>query len=247
MGLTQLLLFAVIIMCTYFIEGMIGFGGTIMAIPLASAVVGLKLTVPVLRMIVVAASLIIVLRDFKYICKKEYFRIASIMLIGLPIGMWLFSSLPERPLKIALGVFMVFVAIKGILTSKKTTEQTQKPLTGIRYYLQYVMIFLGGIFHGAFASGGPFVVVYATKAITDKTAFRVTLCALWATLDGITLTLNATQGVITPDMLVLAAITMLFVLFAIYTSNIAHKKVDATQFTRVVYIALLVSGILMIR
>ena len=95
MDFEQILLFALIIMCTYFIEGLIGFGGTIMALPLASMVVGIKITVPVLTIVVLIASIVIAIRDFKHIDKKQLIKITGFMAAGLPIGMILFSS-PTR-------------------------------------------------------------------------------------------------------------------------------------------------------
>lgn len=114
MGISQVLLFSCIVMCAYFIEGLIGFGGTIMAIPLASAVLGLRTTIPVLTIVVLIASIIIAVRDRKHIDKKQFIKITALMILGLPIGMWLFDVIPERPLKVALGIFMIYVGIKGL-------------------------------------------------------------------------------------------------------------------------------------
>jgi uncharacterized membrane protein YfcA len=120
MGISQVLLFSCIVMCAYFIEGLIGFGGTIMAIPLASAVLGLRTTIPVLTIVVLIASIIIAVRDRKHIDKKQFIKITALMILGLPIGMWLFDVIPERPLKVALGIFMIYVGIKGLYDSKKS-------------------------------------------------------------------------------------------------------------------------------
>ncbi|EPZ58690.1 sulfite exporter TauE/SafE family protein [[Clostridium] sordellii ATCC 9714] len=97
MGVGQILLFVIIVMVAYIIEGVIGFGGTIIAIPLASAIVGLKPTVPVLTIVVLIASTIIAIKDIKFINKKEFLKITTLMMVGLPIGMWLFESIPEKP------------------------------------------------------------------------------------------------------------------------------------------------------
>jgi uncharacterized protein len=247
MGLNEILLFATIVMCTYFIEGLIGFGGTIMALPLASAVIGLKLTVPIMTIVVLIASLIIAIRDFKYINKKEFSKITLLMIVGLPIGMWLFDFLPEKPLKVLLGVFMIVVAVKGLFDEGRfkkevTKEKVNNKTTNM---INSIILFLGGIIHGAFTCGGPFVVIYATKNIKDKSSFRATLCALWATLNAIMITIDALNGEITGDIITISVITMIFVTIAIIISNIVHKKIKGESFTKFVYVALFISGILM--
>lgn len=246
----EVILFSVIVMCSYFIEGLIGFGGTIIALPLASAVIGLKLTVPVMTIVVLLASIVIAVRDFKHINKKEFVKITFLMVIGLPIGMWMFTYLEERPLKILLGIFMLIVAAKGLYdtTYKKKIESIKvgnEKNTGIIKLFNKVILFLGGVIHGAFTCGGPFVVIYATKHIKDKSSFRATLCALWATLNIIMLSINVFKGEITTDILAISSITMAFVIIAIILSNIVHKKIKGESFTKFVYISLTVSGILM--
>ena len=246
MNLSQVISFSMVVMCAYFIEGLIGFGGTIMALPIASAIAGLKVTVPVMTVVVLIASVVIAIRDFKHIDKKEFIKITSLMVLGLPIGMWLFSSLPERPLKVALGIFMIIVAMKGLYDGrKKVEEKTEKAKSKYIEIIHSIVLFLGGIVHGAFTCGGPFVVVYATSNIKDKSSFRATLCALWATLNAIMLSINIFRGEINSGIMTMALITMVFVIIAIVVSNIVHKKIKGDSFTKFVYVALFISGILM--
>ncbi|MGL5574319.1 MAG: sulfite exporter TauE/SafE family protein [Sarcina sp.] len=248
MDLEQILLFALIIMLTYFIEGLIGFGGTIMALPLASMVVPLNTTVHVLTLIVLLASLFIVIKDYKYIERKQFLKISGFMILGLPIGMILFTILPERPLKMALGLFMILVGINGIYKMKNTKKQSNLnniETSKTKTLIENITLFLGGIVHGAFTCGGPFVVVYATKNIKNKYSFRATLCALWVTLNSLMLIINLFRKEITPQVLTLSGFTMLFVVGAIIISNIVIKKINADSFNKFVYFALCLSGVLM--
>lgn len=285
MSTLSTILFATVIMMAYFIEGMIGFGGTIVALPLASQIAGIKLAVPVLTIVVFLASVVIAIRDFKYLDKKQFVKISLLMILGLPIGTWLFASLPERPLKLTLSVFMIVISIKGLMgiyREKKQQRSSQEvnedeELMGEEFidsigdaiaensaiadvdnddislaeksvknnWLSNVTIFAGGIVHGAFSCGGPFVVVYATNTIKDKSSFRATLCTLWALLNAIMIVIKSFNGEITSEVIRLSAWTMPFVIVAIIVSNIAHKKLKGDSFTTFVYIALFVSGILM--
>ncbi|MGL5821778.1 MAG: sulfite exporter TauE/SafE family protein [Sarcina sp.] len=246
-GFNHILLFALIVMCSYFIEGLIGFGGTIIAIPLASAVLGLKITIPVLTIVVFVASIIIAIRDYKFINKKQLLKITLMMALGLPIGMILFSKANENLLKFGLGIFMIIIGIKGFINMKnKDTKKSTKTINNKKVkFIENLTLFLGGIVHGAFTCGGPFVVVYATKNIKDKSSFRATLCALWAILNALMLSINIFNNEITKEITTISIITMLFVAVAIIASNIIHKKLKGDSFNKFVYIALCVSGLLM--
>lgn len=289
MSIFSTVLFATVVMMAYFIEGMIGFGGTIMALPLASQIAGIRLAVPVLTIVVFLASVVIAIRDFKYLDKKEFLKISILMILGLPIGTWLFSTLPERPLKLSLSVFMIVIAVKGLIgiyKEKKMLESdidrdmdtieikeesvgdeigdciadnssisdssdeydsniNQNKAEKKTSWLSNLTIFAGGIVHGAFSCGGPFVVVYATNNIKDKSSFRATLCTLWALLNAIMIVIKTVNGEITREVIRLSSVTMPFVVVAIIVSNIAHKRLKGESFTTFVYIALFISGILM--
>ncbi|WGX77100.1 hypothetical protein QJS64_09060 [Paraclostridium bifermentans] len=94
---------------------------------------------------------------------------------------------------------------------------------------------------------GPFIVVYATNNIKDKTSFRATLCGLWATLNGIMLCMDIYTKELNIGIISISFVTMIFVIFAIITSNIIHKKINSESFSKFVYMALIISGILMAR
>lgn len=282
------ILFATVIMMSYFIEGMIGFGGTIIALPLASQIAGIKMAVPVLTIVVFLASVVIAIRDFKFLDRKEFVKISLLMIVGLPIGTWLFSSLPERLLKLTLSVFMIVIAIKGLMGILKEKNELgiqqssqikedelqldsiidsigdsiaenssiadiyndsipliKKEKNKTNKWLSNLTIFVGGIVHGAFSCGGPFVVVYATNNIKNKSSFRVTLCTLWALLNAIMIVIKSVNGEITSEVIRLSVWTVPFVVVAIIVSNIAHKKIKGNNFTTFVYVVLFVSGILM--
>lgn len=243
-----LILFTTIIMSTYLIEGIIGFGGTLLALPLASRVVGMKTAVDVLVIVVLFASAWVSIRDRHFIDKKVLGRILLFMLPGLPLGMWLFTVLPEKPLKMALGFFMIFVGIKGLysaLKSSRTSYTHSTKHSSLMKWLMPLSLFLGGIIHGAFTCGGPFVVIYAKKEITHKTSFRATLCTLWALLNALMLFMSLLGHSMSQEIIVLSIWTLPFMMFAIWLANLLHHKLKAELFTHIVNIALVGSGILM--
>lgn len=248
MEITTLILFATIVMSTYLIEGVIGFGGTLLALPLASKVVGMKTCVDVLVIVVLFASSWVSIRDRHAIDRKALKYILLYMLPGLPIGMWLFAVLPERPLKVALGLFMIWVGAKGLYhtfkvsDSSSTSSITPSPL---ETYLMPLSLFLGGIIHGAFTCGGPFVVIYAKKHISNKTSFRATLCTLWTLLNGIMLLISLLERPMSQEIVLLSAWTLPFMVFAIWLANLLHHRIKAEVFTHIVNMALIGSGILM--
>ena len=242
MDILTIILFGIVVLTTHFLEGITGFGCTVLALPFCTMLVGIKTAVPVLVVLAWILALYIIIIDFKNIKWEEFFKIAAFVGLGLPVGILLFSYLPEGVLKIILGIFMIIVSIRGLYIS--FTKNTI--VKNINKYLLNFILFLGGIIHGAFGSGGPFVVIYAAKALPNKSNFRATLCTLWFTLNSIIIYKNIKVGAINPLVQKLLIAVIPFLIVGMILGNVAHHKVKDTVFTKIVYGVLLASGIFML-
>lgn len=250
MIILTIVLFGLVVLITHFLEGITGFGCTVLALPFCIALVGIKTAVPTLVILAWILSLYIAIIAFKDIVLKELEKILCFVGLGLPVGMILFSYLPEGILKKILAVFMIFVSIRGLYVSfKKTSISSINQVNQLNKHTNYLLsfiLFLGGIIHGAFGSGGPFVVIYATKALPKKNNFRATLCALWFVLNSIIITKNTVSGVINGEVVKLLLCTLPFLVVGMLLGNIAHHKIKDTIFTKIVYAVLLLSGVFML-
>jgi uncharacterized protein len=236
-----LILFGIVVLLTHFLEGITGFGCTVLALPFCTMLVGIKTAVPTLVILAWLLSLYVIIIDFKKIVWRQYLKILIFVLLGLPIGIVLFSRLPEQLLKIILGVFMIAVAIRGIYISFRSNAIVKK----VPQFILNICLFLGGIVHGAFGSGGPFVVIYATEKLPDKSNFRATLCTLWFTLNTIIIIEDISSAVITVSVIKLLLVSIPFLAVGMIAGNIAHGKINEKLFTKMIYVVLLFSGVFM--
>lgn len=241
MTIISIILFGIVVLVTHFLEGITGFGCTVLALPFCVLLAGIKIAVPTLIILAWILALYVIIVDFKNIVWKEFLRIVCFVGIGLPIGIILFSYLPEGILKTILGIFMILVAVRGLYTSFNTNVKIVK----LNKHILNFVLFLGGIIHGAFGSGGPFVVIYAAKALKNKSNFRATLCTLWFTLNSIIIVKNISSGTINAPVLKLLLCSIPFLVAGMLLGNKAHNKFNEALFTRTVYAVLLVSGFFM--
>jgi len=278
--LTLILLFGLIVLVTQTLEGTTGFGSTVLALPFAVMVLGdLNKTVPILATHSWILAVYFVIVSWKHIVWKEFGFIALHVLIGLPVGYYLFKNLDDWYLKILLAWFMIGVGINGILHLPMEISgervrlpfgktDSHVPLSGAFNRLRYSMtrqsrrqketpakpvkksllmrfiLFLGGVIHGAFASGGPFIVLYASSALRDKTLFRVTLCLLWFCLNSALMIWWTMEGRWTQDScLALRALlaTLPFLAIGIVIGDRLHHRASEYVFRLIVF-ALLVAG-----
>lgn len=242
--MAQTLGFCFVVMLGFLIEATLGFGGTVAALPICSMLVGIRIAVPAITIVVCVASLVIMVQDWKHIDWRAFGTMFLLMALGMPVGMLAYAWLPERPLKILLGLFTLFVACKGLFWHPAQKEE--RPVTRGRRILLYSCLLLGGVIHGAFSCGGVLAVLYATEVLKEKRAYRVTLSFIWFALNLLITVKNLFTGALIPEVVSLSLWCIPFVAVAILLGNYLHKRLNAALFTRFVYGMLFISGALMI-
>jgi len=240
----QYALLILVMFATHFQAGVTGFGGSVLALPFVVFLLGdLELSVKLLVIQSWIPTIFILVRSRQHIVWREYARMALFTLIGLPIGMVMLSYLPKSALKAVLGVFMIGVGGRGLRVVLQGLEEAAWSPTAVHNWAMNSLLFLGGIIHGAFGSGGPLVVIYATRALTDKGLFRVTLCMLWMTLNTVLLT-HWAPGLLSDSLLWhYTAICTPFTAVSIVMGDFCHHRLNERLFRLLVFAVLLVAGV----
>lgn len=233
---------SLIVLFTYFQEAITGFGSTALALPFVVFLLGVQTAVKVL---VIQAWLLngyVVLSSRRSIVWRQYGRIVLFAGLGFPLGVYLAILLPEAILKWVLGVFMVGIAVRGLAAQMRKKQPTEAPLSALGNVVMNAILLMGGIIHGAFGSGGPFVVIYATRALRDKNLFRVTLCMLWFTLNSVHFGRWIISGAMTHEVWLYTAFCTPFTVIGMIAGNHFHHRINEHVFRVMVYAVLLLSG-----
>lgn len=234
-------LLCLLVLVTYFQEAVTGFGCTVLALPFAILLLGgVAEAKPVLVMLALILNIGVAILGRKDISWRESGKILLMVLAGVPAGIWLAEALPEKWLKLILGVFMVAIGLNGLRTlgsgtAIKTSQRSRALASGF--------LPLGGIIHGAFGSGGPLVVIYATRALTDKSVFRVTLAMSFILINAALVSTWSVQHVITVRHVYLAAMCLPFTLTGLFVGDHVHYRMNETAFKRMVYSVLVAAGV----
>ena len=238
------ILSALVIFATHTIEGITGFGSSVLALPFLEPTLGLELTVQLLCILSWSMALYIIIRSWKDILWKEFLFIVLWAGLGMPVGIWMFDRLPSGILCVILGIFMVFVGVRGVNSSYKSAEQPPTPVK--RTLLMKALLFAGGIIQGAFGTGGPFIVIYSARALPEKRVFRVTLSLLWFTINSCRLIFWLSDGRLTAPESGKALLWAFPVMLAgVVLGDYLHNKVSERNFKIGAYAILVLSGIFM--
>lgn len=228
------ILFVIVVFVANIVEGVTGFAGTMLAMPVSMFLVGVEEAKVVLNIVAIIVSLNIAFRSWREMNRKEVVKISGFMLIGMSVGIYLFSVLPSVVLMKIYGALIICVAIRG-LTVKKEMKISNGGLVGV--------LFLSGVIHGMFLSGGALLVIYAVNALKEKSVIRATLAPVWISLNTLMLIQEWISGRVTGKMLGLTGACVIPVFVAIIIGSALHKRIRQDVFVKLTYALLVISGI----
>lgn len=232
----------IIVFFANLVEACAGFGATILALIFGAQFFAIEDLIPILVPLNLVLSLIIVIRYYRDIHWKALLtRILPITGLGMPIGMAIFQSAPSKVLKSAFGIVVVLLGLfeltQAALAKKK--RPTSRPLATWQSVLFLVG---GGVMQGLYASGGPFVVYYASREIKDKAKFRTTLAFLWFVLNSVLTITLLLSGKMTHYTLQYSLYLLPSVLIGTFVGIQVHNSVSETTFRKLIYGLLVIAG-----
>ncbi|MCK7483845.1 MAG: sulfite exporter TauE/SafE family protein [Candidatus Moduliflexus flocculans] len=171
MGMGDLPLVVAVIFASAFIRSAIGFGDAVVAMPLLAMVVGLKTASPLVAFMGPTISLMILAGSWRRIELRSAGRLIVASLLGIPVGIYGLARLPERPLKVVLGLLILLYGIFGLMKPKARISD-EKP------WVPWFVGWIAGVLGGAYSTNGPPVVAYGMLKGWPPEDFRATLSGL---------------------------------------------------------------------
>jgi hypothetical protein len=235
-----------VIFLTHFQSGITGFGCTVLAMPFVVLLIGLDAAVPILLVQGWLLALLVVIESWRKIVWREFLIIIVLMGVGIVPGIWMFKNLPGDTLKIILAIFTIAVGLEGIVKHfRPSAAAITGPSSSRSRWLASLFLPLAGAIHGAFGTGGPLLVIYATRAITDKTLFRVTLCLVWTVLNTVLVMEKAFSGAMPSRVVVMTLVAIPISVVGFWLGNKVHYKVNDVAFRKIVFVVLTAVGLFM--
>lgn len=233
----------------FLIEGITGFGGSVVGAPFNAAWMGVENSVPFNTLLAMPILIYTAAKCYKQCNYKELIKILLILAPGFLLGNYFGTIVDAASASVLIGGAVTLIALincyKHIFVPfvlKKPVDE-DKPDTMGQKVFRYFCLICGSLVHGAFTIGGPLVTVYTINAVKDKYAFRSTMITMWVFLDAFNSIRMGVTGRYTPYVLTAVALAVPVTFFAYWLGFKILHKVNREQFLRIVYIVLLGVGL----
>ena len=229
---------ALAIAAGYAVRAVSGFGAGVIATPLLVFVLPLPVTVPLITVIGMFAGSRQVLRDWRAIDWASIARFVPGSLVGVALGLVLFTSLDQVLLAHALGAYILFYALHSLFGVKLLGRKFAVPRWAV-----HPLSVAGGLIATIFGGlAGAIYATYLDALELSKNVFRVTMSAALLLLGLVRSIGYAATGVFGPEDFVLIAAALLPVAVGTVIGDKLHDRLDPATFRRAVGVLLVASG-----
>lgn len=235
------LIFTLIVLLSYSIQALSGFGSTVISVTLGLHFYTLDFLLPVLIPLDLVVNGYLTIRYRSTISRSILVnQILPFMGIGLIIGILIFQFSKADVLKTACGIFVFLIAIQGLF------YHVYRKISKISSARFSMFTLFAGIFHGMFASGGP-LIVYAMSGIElSKATFRSTLSTIWATMSCIMIVSFIVSGRMNITTLFYISVLFPIILLGILIGEKLHAETNEYYFGITTYLLLIGAGLALI-
>lgn len=235
MSFESLAAIALILFAAYFIRGITGFGSGLIAVPLMAHFLPLPFVVPLALVLDLSASILLSHHARMHVRWDEIRWLVPPSVVGMIVGAFLLVSLPQAPLLLWLGLFVIFFGFRYLFNIHG--DKRVHPVWAIPAG------FSGGLIGAMFGTGGPPFVVYLAHRLRDKSQLRGTLSGLFLLDGALRLVLFLVAGLLLqPSMLTALLLGFPIMVLGLFAGHRIHVGISHRQQLAMVGAVLLLSG-----
>lgn len=237
---TYILFCAAALMVAFGVRGGTGFGGATLAVPALAFALPTAMAVSIVAVLSTVNSIDIVRRDWRNIDWSELRRLLPYTLAGIATGLYFMSSLDDRALRQALGIFLIIYSGYTLLRGGAMTVVSDRWCRPLAATTGTIGGFLGALFG---AAAGSIYAIYLNVRQLDKRVFRVTITSIM--LIGLLVRVGGYAELgfygLLPLLVIAAGLPMMFL--GSWLGDRLTDKLNTKNFGRVIGAVVLCSGV----
>jgi uncharacterized membrane protein YfcA len=217
----------------FFIESIIGFGGTLVAFAILGFFFDIKELILIGIFIATCASIFVIASDYKAFNQKIFLHSFLFCLPGTILGGIFFVHSSSRLILVIFALFLMIMALKVLFFDKIAIPQA----------LSKLILFSGGVSQGLFGIGGPFFALALKSQFTHKSQLRATLAGFFISFNILRIIQLMLHDNFNPLMFLDYWWVPLPLGLAIYLGHKVHNMVSERGFANLIGGVALFSGI----
>jgi uncharacterized membrane protein YfcA len=228
-----------VLLCTIsafagFTQGVTGFGSVLVALPLLTFFLSIKMAAPLANLISLGVSAYLCVYLRRSLSWRHILPLALSSLPGIWLGALLLQNMPAAALESILGLVLMLLSVYGALRL-----QTKEIASG----WAYLAGFTSGLLGGSIGAYGPPVIVYAALQPWDSATVKSTMVGYFSLASIGILAFHTDAGFIDGDILRLSALALPFLGLGAWAGTLLYERIDAALYKRGILCLLFLLGV----
>lgn len=215
--------------------GLTGFGFSLVATPLLILTLPAKIVVPVLACLALVQCTLMWLQLRRSVQTSQIWIMTVAALLGVPLGTYLLLYLDADLVKVLIGSSSVLAAVALMFGFRFPIAKGGATMGAVGL--------LGGLLGGTTGMSGPPLVIFLTNQGVRKEVFRANLSAYFVALAWVRVVSYAMGGLLSGEVLALAALLMPAALVGLWTGLQLECRVDEVVFRRLTLLTLIATSL----
>lgn len=237
MDLNILIILGIAIFLGFFVQTLIGFAGSLIALPILLLAVKLPDAIAFISIFYLFSSAFMVYKEWRNIDRDTILRLTLTSIVGVVLGIAVLTY--SRPVILQTGLgFFILLYVGYVLLGKKELALGKKT--------NWAFGVLGGFFSGVFSTGGPLYVISVKNSVQEAKSFRATMIGVLALVTLIRIPALSISGVLDLDHVKMSMVILPVFFLAQFLGAKLFPKVNEVQFKKILLFLLSLSGLALI-
>ncbi|MEO0563673.1 MAG: sulfite exporter TauE/SafE family protein [Chloroflexota bacterium] len=220
------------------VKASLGFGESMLAIPLLTMILGVQMAGPLIALIVFVITGVMLIQNWQRIDLHEIHILTGAAVVGVPVGIFALKALPSSIVTSLLGWILMFIGLYLLF------NPALRPVDGIWWTLGFG--FASGVFGGAYNIAGAPIIVYGALRRWDSAYFRGSLQSYFLVVSIIVVSGHAISGFWTRQLLQIAVYSIPAIAVGYWVGYRIADKVPKRSFETVLYVVMVSLGLTLI-
>lgn len=232
------ILFVTVVLLGSTLQGFTGFGSGLVIMGILTQFADARTLIPQVALVCASLTLTMLVQLRGHLRWREALPLCSGIIIGTLVGVAVFANLPSSVIRRIVGGTLIMASVMGLL----------RP--GLLHFLRqrfwaYPLGFMGGCI-SAFNTSGPPLIHYAYAQDWTIEQKKMVLQSAFLVSMAIRLTQFTCAGLYTAETIKLPLIGIPVAVFGVIAGHALSRRVRSKVLTKVVYVALVFLGVLLV-
>ncbi len=233
---TELLIFgSVVFFSSALLQGLSGFGFSILAIPLISFIMPPQTSVPILLIYSIIINIVVLSSSRKSVNLKKIWLLLAGAMLAVPLGTRLLIILPEFVIRVFIGILILIFGILLLIGFRIKFTRSRVIMLPIG--------FISGILGACISISGPPIIIYFANQQTEKQEFRGNLAIYFFLLNLITVPVFFLNGLLTEQVVKFSLLYSPALLLGVVAGSLLSHKIKDNHFRQITLYLLIIMGI----